>query len=75
MLEMLLHCADTANPTRPEPIYRQWAARVMEEFYQQGDLERASNLPVAGPAPAPAPPPNPAVNGGHAGSLPPSSPR
>ena len=25
VLEMLLHCADTANPTRPEPVYRQWA--------------------------------------------------
>ena len=44
---MLLHCADTANPTRPEAIYRQWTGRVMEEFYQQGDLEKANGLPVS----------------------------
>ena len=46
VLEMLLHCADIANPTRPEATYRQWIPRVMEEFFQQGDLERDNGLPV-----------------------------
>ena len=46
----ILHAADISNPVRPMHIYKKWKMRVLEEFWQQGDLERASNLPVAGPA-------------------------
>jgi len=47
VLEMLLHSADVANPCRPEPIYQSWTDKVMEEFYDQGDLEKAAGLPVS----------------------------
>ena len=47
VLEMVIHSADIANPCRSEKIYRQWTERVMQEFYEQGDLEKANGLPVS----------------------------
>jgi len=47
VLEMVLHSADVANPCRPEPIYRMWTDKVMEEFYDQGDKEKDAGLPVS----------------------------
>ena len=43
----LVHAADISNPARPFGIARAWAERVMEEFYVQGDRERAEGLPVS----------------------------
>ena len=47
MLEIVLHAADISNPCRPEPVYRLWTDKVMEEFYNQGDAEKAASLPVS----------------------------
>jgi len=43
----VLHCADISNPARPWRLAREWGARVSEEFYKQGDRERALGVPVA----------------------------
>jgi len=40
----VLHCADISNPARPWRLAREWGARVSEEFYKQGDRERALGL-------------------------------
>ena len=37
----VLHCADISNPARPWRLAREWGARISEEFYKQGDRERA----------------------------------
>jgi hypothetical protein len=37
----VIKCADLANEIRPDhELSKQWAARVMTEFYIQGDLEK-----------------------------------
>nr|KAF6309804.1 phosphodiesterase 4C [Pipistrellus kuhlii] len=47
VLQNLVHCADLSNPTKPLPLYRQWTDRIMAEFFQQGDRERASGLDIS----------------------------
>jgi len=40
VLEMCLHVADISNATKTTSIYRRCAENVMEEFFQQGDVEK-----------------------------------
>merc|ERR1719386_7666 len=47
LMPMLLHAADVSNPIKPLAVYMQHANKVMEEFFQQGDIERFSNLEVS----------------------------
>mmetsp|Transcript_6600 Transcript_6600/g.16470 ORF Transcript_6600/g.16470 Transcript_6600/m.16470 type:complete len:154 (+) Transcript_6600:2213-2674(+) len=47
VLKLGLHCADISNPVKPPVISKQWTDRVMEEFYQQGDKERALGMPIS----------------------------
>ncbi|ORZ32154.1 hypothetical protein BCR44DRAFT_1392117, partial [Catenaria anguillulae PL171] len=42
-----MKCADLNNPTRPRHVSFEWTQRIMEEFYQQGDQERALHLPIS----------------------------
>lgn len=35
LYQMLVHLADIANPSRPFPLARGWAERVIEEFCDQ----------------------------------------
>ncbi len=46
-MALTLHCADISNPARPLRYSKDWGARIVEEFCQQGDRERALGLPVA----------------------------
>jgi cAMP-specific phosphodiesterase len=41
LIDGIMHGADVSNPIKPFPIALQWAERVVEEFSQQGDKERA----------------------------------
>jgi CheY-like chemotaxis protein len=43
---LLLKLADISNVARPLPIARKWNKCVANEFFMQGDLERAKGLPV-----------------------------
>jgi len=47
MLQQILHCADLSNPAKPPHVYREWVSRVMEEFFRQGDRERALGFDVS----------------------------
>ncbi|EIE22231.1 HD-domain/PDEase-like protein, partial [Coccomyxa subellipsoidea C-169] len=47
MLALMLHCADISNAVKPIAIAQKWANRVLEEFFLQGDQERAQGLPVS----------------------------
>jgi len=47
MLQILIKCADVSNPGKNLPIYQQWVDRIVEEFFQQGDKERALGLPIS----------------------------
>ena len=39
-----LHAADMADPAKPVAIAIEWAARAMDEFFAQGDLEAQLGL-------------------------------
>ncbi|GBG26248.1 cAMP-specific 3',5'-cyclic phosphodiesterase [Hondaea fermentalgiana] len=43
----ILHCADISNPTRSWDISKRWQDLICEEFYAQGDLERANGWEVS----------------------------
>eukprot|EP01105_Mastigella_eilhardi_P001153 TRINITY_DN11464_c0_g1_i1.p1 TRINITY_DN11464_c0_g1~~TRINITY_DN11464_c0_g1_i1.p1 ORF type:complete len:946 (-),score=233.42 TRINITY_DN11464_c0_g1_i1:121-2589(-) len=49
--ELALHIcvkfADVSNSSRNWPLAHNWAQRVMEEFFKQGDREKKLNLPVS----------------------------
>ncbi|KAI7864802.1 hypothetical protein BDF14DRAFT_1883956 [Spinellus fusiger] len=44
---VLMHVADISNTVRPWSIAKQWSDRVVQEFFQQGDVERAIGLPIS----------------------------
>ena len=46
-LAMSLKMADISNCGRPQPLYMRWGAKIADEFYQQGDRERAFGLPCS----------------------------
>jgi len=45
-MELFLHFADVSNPLKPFTICYAWAQRVLDEFFAQGDEEKARGLPV-----------------------------
>ena len=47
MLSILLHCADISNAVKPKHLCVKWASRVLEEFFNQGDRERAKGMAIS----------------------------
>lgn len=47
LFQMVVHIADIANPSRPFPLARGWAERVIQEFCDQGDQEKEKGLPIS----------------------------
>ncbi|KAJ3416598.1 hypothetical protein HDV05_000880 [Chytridiales sp. JEL 0842] len=47
VLDMAIKCADLNNPTKSLESCQNWAFRVMEEFFKQGDRERKLGMPVS----------------------------
>lgn len=47
MMTMSLHAADVSNPCKPWRLSSIWAARVMTEFFRQGDTEVAMGVPIS----------------------------
>jgi len=45
-LTMLIKTADISNEARPFPVAKMWAGALMEEYFNQSDLEKARKLPV-----------------------------
>ncbi|MEW5300572.1 MAG: hypothetical protein WDW36_003491 [Sanguina aurantia] len=46
LFSLAVHLADIANPSRPFPVARGWAERVVTEFVYQGDEEQRVGLPI-----------------------------
>eukprot|EP00742_Colponemidia_sp_Colp-10_P006625 GILJ01007099.1.p1 GENE.GILJ01007099.1~~GILJ01007099.1.p1 ORF type:complete len:705 (-),score=72.55 GILJ01007099.1:415-2529(-) len=46
VMKMAVKCADVGYAAKNTPVYLWWSGQVAEEFFAQGDLERANNLPV-----------------------------
>lgn len=47
ILQNMVHCADLSNTAKPLDIYTKWMHRLMEEFFLQGDRERAAGLDIS----------------------------
>eukprot|EP00727_Mastigamoeba_balamuthi_P013388 m51a1_g8672 putative protein pde- isoform a (855) ;mRNA; r:129094-132214 len=47
VLQMLIKASDVSNPAREWAACQRWARRVMEEFLEQGDRERAEGLKIS----------------------------
>jgi len=47
ILKALVHAADIGNPSRPFDICKMWALKILSEFFQQGDKERAMGLEIS----------------------------
>ena len=43
----LFRASDIAHSAKPWPIHRTWSMRVVQEFHEQGDRERALDLPIS----------------------------
>ncbi|KAI1295230.1 High affinity cAMP-specific and IBMX-insensitive 3',5'-cyclic phosphodiesterase 9A [Mortierella claussenii] len=43
----LLHAADISNALKPWTICKRWSDLVVQEFFRQGDIEKAQDLPVS----------------------------
>lgn len=46
-LSIALKMADISNCARPLDLYKGWAARIADEFYMQGDLERECGMAIS----------------------------
>eukprot|EP01137_Pigoraptor_chileana_P014748 Opistho-2@69780 len=46
-MQIAIKCADISNPAKVRALSVEWTNRIMEEFFQQGEAERARNLPVS----------------------------
>ena len=46
-LSMAVKMADISNCGRPENIYLRWSNKIADEFYMQGDRERALGMPCS----------------------------
>ncbi|KAF2071837.1 hypothetical protein CYY_006854 [Polysphondylium violaceum] len=47
LMQIAIKCADVSNPSKPWDLYKEWADRVMEEFYRQGDEERKRGMDIS----------------------------
>ncbi|CAO3693967.1 unnamed protein product [Rhizopus microsporus] len=47
LCQIILHGADISNALRPWPICKSWSNLVCEEFFGQGEAEKAHGLPVS----------------------------
>ena len=47
LINLIIHASDISNPAKKfDGIYDEWTRRVMEEFFNEGDLEKKEGLPV-----------------------------
>lgn len=47
VMEMMMHASDIGNPSRPWRFCYEWANKVMNEFFAQGDKEREMGLKIS----------------------------
>ena len=46
-MDQIIHAADISNPIKPFFLCSKWTDKVLEEFWNQGDLERKAGFPIS----------------------------
>ena len=46
-MQLVIKCGDVSHPSRPLELHLEWSKRICEEFYSQGDLERARGMKIS----------------------------
>lgn len=46
-MQMLIKFADINSPAKPHSLHRQWTDRICQEFYEQGDEEKARGMSIS----------------------------
>lgn len=46
VLQCLIHCADLGNPAKPVDLAAEWAKRITQEHFLQGDEEKMLGIPL-----------------------------
>jgi len=46
-MELMVKCADISNVVKPAVVARRWALRITDEFFRQGDAERAMGMDIS----------------------------
>ena len=47
ILDNTIHLCDISNPAKKANVYDKWVDLIFEEFFNQGDKERAVNIPIS----------------------------
>ncbi len=47
LMKIVIKCADISHPARKLPLHKRWCELIQEEFYAQGDKEKATGLQVS----------------------------
>jgi len=47
VIKSLLHAADISNPVKPFELSKKWSDMVVQEFFEQGEREKAEGLPLS----------------------------
>jgi len=47
IFNFFIHCADISNPGKKLKVSKIWTNLIIEEFFNQGDIEKKENLPVS----------------------------
>ncbi|XP_033323535.1 dual specificity calcium/calmodulin-dependent 3',5'-cyclic nucleotide phosphodiesterase 1A isoform X7 [Megalopta genalis] len=46
-VSLVLHCCDISHPAKRWDLHHRWTMQLLEEFFRQGDKERALGLPFS----------------------------
>jgi hypothetical protein len=46
-MQLILHAADISNPGKPWIAHKKCVDEIMQEFFEQGDLEKKRRLPIS----------------------------
>ncbi|XP_048508996.1 dual specificity calcium/calmodulin-dependent 3',5'-cyclic nucleotide phosphodiesterase 1 isoform X7 [Athalia rosae] len=46
-VSLVLHCCDISHPAKRWDLHHKWTMQLLEEFFRQGDKERALGLPFS----------------------------
>jgi hypothetical protein len=47
LFQIVIKCSDVCNSSKPFHLHQKWVNLVLQEFFHQGDKEKALNLPIS----------------------------